>query len=283
MRRVAASTICAAAVLTTLWIVAAPAPAAAQSGCSGSINGSDSRSHRSPGDALPVGQDDAVSVEGVVAGANTVAYTISLEFAGFSWDVASDEADGDRYRDQVAVDDYATHGTGLYKVIGKATSDTGVTCTEFMYVDVEGGSLLGTTAGIAGAGAVAVGLAGTGIAAARARRAPDLDRPVSGMAMKTSPTAGREINEAAVGDAVGNFLEQQAGADEPRPKRRRRRADGDAEREAVVDWIEDPNPFGCISPAFWLPLVVVAAGLTVKAMASDAFHQVVALIGRGRR
>jgi hypothetical protein len=144
-------------------------PASAQDnqegGCDASANGQNVRGFLSPGSALAVDKDEALAITATAP--ESGAYSVFLEFAGFRWRVAEDTYDGTTWARDVRVDDYASHGIGLYKVIAESTM-SGSTCKATAYVHVKGGSPFTTTAGMVGTGVAAVGLAGTMLGAIRA-------------------------------------------------------------------------------------------------------------------
>jgi hypothetical protein len=95
-------------------------------------------------------------------------HKIQLEFLSRRWTVADKKDDGaTQFSDSVNVNDYATYGVGLYKVVGVGTLTDGTTCSGAATVNV-GGNPLTTVAGAAAAGTVAVATVGavaTGLAA----------------------------------------------------------------------------------------------------------------------
>ena len=87
-------------------------------------------------------------------------HKIHLEFSGRRWAVSNNTDDGSTTSsDSVNVDDYATWGVGLYKVVGVATLSDGTTCTGAATVDVSGNPLA-TVAGLVAAGTVVAGTVG---------------------------------------------------------------------------------------------------------------------------
>lgn len=142
-------------------------PAGAQGACSATVNGVDATTYSSPGDALEVSEDDTVAITANAAGPGS--YDVKLEFAGFRWSVASDDYDGDSWADEVAVDDYADKGAGIYKVV--ATSSGTSSCKAIAFFKITGVSPLSTVAGKAAAATTLVGVAGTAAGAIRARGA----------------------------------------------------------------------------------------------------------------
>jgi hypothetical protein len=87
-------------------------------------------------------------------------HKIQLEFADRRWTVSDKTDDGSNtFTDSVNVDDYATYGVGLYKIVGVATLSDGTKCTGAATVDVSGNPLA-TVAGVVAAGTVVVGTVG---------------------------------------------------------------------------------------------------------------------------
>lgn len=144
--------------------------------CSATIAGVDVGSVDSGNrdDDIEVSQDQSVAVSGAAA-AGFASHKIQLEFAGRRWTVSDEEDDGSAsWSDTVNVDDYATYGVGLYKVIGVSTLTDGTTCTGAATVDVDGNPLT-TVAGAAAAGVTAVGAIGalgSGVVAATGSPGP---------------------------------------------------------------------------------------------------------------
>ena len=135
------------------------AAAEIEGGCQATVAGVDVAplSSSDPDDAIEVGAKDVVEV--AASSPNEItAYAVDMEFAGFSWEVATDEVDGNSWSDQVDVSDYATYGVGLYRVSAASAGDA--SCTGSVLVEVTGKSPLTTVAGIAalvvGAGGVAL-------------------------------------------------------------------------------------------------------------------------------
>jgi hypothetical protein len=130
-------------------------------GCQATVAGVDVAplSSTDPNDAVEVGAKDVVEV--AASSPNDIsAYAVDMEFAGFSWQVATDEVDGNSWSDQVEVADYATYGVGLYRVSAVSSGDAN--CTGSVLIEVTGKSPLTTVAGI---GAVVVGAAGVALVA----------------------------------------------------------------------------------------------------------------------
>jgi hypothetical protein len=151
-----------------------PASAAegSQAGCTATINGIDAYTASSPGDAVSLDKDEQVEVLGAM-NSGPITYTVQMEFAGISWDVADGTGDGNQWSAVLEVNEYTKYGVGLYKVKVAASSASGDQCNLTTYVKVKG-SLLSGTAGKVGVGALAVGgaaLFGSSFAAAYGAKA----------------------------------------------------------------------------------------------------------------
>ncbi len=84
---------------------------------------------------------------------------IELELVGFRWTVHDEPVTGRSWSAEIPVDENATWGIGLFKVVA-TSAGTGFTCTGTALIDVEG-TAVATAAGVAGlvltiAGAVGV-------------------------------------------------------------------------------------------------------------------------------
>jgi hypothetical protein len=111
------------------------------------------------GDDIKVHQHDIVPVT-MTSPIGFESHKIQLEFAGRRWTVSSKTDDGSTtFSDSVNIDDYATYGVGLYKVVGVATLTDGTKCGGAATVDVSGNPLA-TVAGAVAAGVVVAGTAG---------------------------------------------------------------------------------------------------------------------------
>jgi hypothetical protein len=128
----------------------------------------------SRGDDIHVSRHQAVPVSATSA-AGFRSHKVQLEFASRRWTVSSEQDDGSTtWSDTVNVDDYATYGVGLYKVIGVSVLSDGTTCTGAATVDVDGNPLTTVAGGVA-AGAVALGtVAAVGGAAYAATGRPQI-------------------------------------------------------------------------------------------------------------
>ena len=123
------------------------------------------------GDDIKVSEHEQV----VVTATSTTGFAshkVELEFAGQRWTVSDEEDDGSTsWSDTVNVDDYATWGVGLYKVIGVSTLSNGETCEGAATVDVDGNPLTTVAGGVALGGAV-VGTIGAAAVATRGSWSP---------------------------------------------------------------------------------------------------------------
>jgi hypothetical protein len=85
-------------------------------------------------------------------------YRVSIEFAGIQYVVHDEPTTGNEWTSVVPVDDYATYGVGLYKIVTESFGP-GFTCKAAALVDVHG-SPLETAAGAIALGMVIVGSLG---------------------------------------------------------------------------------------------------------------------------
>lgn len=170
--RIAGATLVLAAAVLLFPLLTLPA-SAATAGCTATLAGVDATTATSPGSAITVDKGAAVTASGSME-SGPITYKVDLEFAGISWNVASGSGEGNSWTSQVNVDDYATHGVGLYKVNVESTNAAGQTCSLQAFVNVSGGPL-SSTAGKVAAGAIAVGAVGVAGATAVAAK-PKIDR-----------------------------------------------------------------------------------------------------------
>lgn len=255
-RLLASTTIVAVSIL--MYLVAFPPAAGAQAtGCTATLNGTDIARYSTPKRALRVRGDATIGVTGTALDlffssgeSRALTYLVKLELAGASWTATSGVADTQTWAGSVNVADYATRGQGIYKVVAVTQSATGTRCFGRAYVKVEGdGGPLSTTAGQVAAGLGAAGLAGAAAAGAR---------------------GGREINDEVVEESVVNFLEDQGRTPETTAA---------ADELAAREEMDRRHAHELRLTAFCLPLVVVAAVATIRAIASDVGHHLAAAIG----
>jgi hypothetical protein len=63
---------------------------------------------------------------------------VELEFVGYRWTVHDRPTTGDSWASEISVDDYATYGLGIYKVVASSTSASGLDCEGAALVEVAG-------------------------------------------------------------------------------------------------------------------------------------------------
>jgi hypothetical protein len=80
---------------------------------------------------------------------------VEIEFAGIPYTVHDEPTTGTEWSSVVPIDDYATYGIGLYKIVATSTGP-GVTCEAATLVDVQG-EPFETAAGAIGLGLLIVG------------------------------------------------------------------------------------------------------------------------------
>lgn len=205
--------------LTLTFSATLPAAADIRGPCTATIAGVDVNQADSPGTAVEVDQHSQVPVfMQATRGARFASHSISLEFAGLSWEVSSGQDDSDQWTDTVNVGDYAKYGVGIYKVQGSAILSPTGTCSGAAYVKVVGRNPLTTVAGAAAAGATAVGAAGllAGVAAS----------VVEGQA-----------TSARVGQWVTDRIEEQALTPQRLAARREEEADQSASTDDVLPYL----------------------------------------------
>ncbi len=160
--RMALLIVCASA-LGLAWALASVRTASAEINgpCGATLNGVDIASVNSGTRSDDIGVSEHGSVPILMTSATGFrSHKIQLEFAGRRWTVSNQQDDGSNtFSDSVNVDDYATYGVGLYKVIGVATLTDGSTCSGAATVDVSGNPLA-TVAGAVAVATVAVGTVG---------------------------------------------------------------------------------------------------------------------------
>jgi len=251
-----AAGVLAASVL--LYSAAAPAGAQAITGCTATFDGVDIGNYNTPKRAKVVDENSRMAVTGTALDLffspgedRDVAYQIKLELAGASWVVQSGVASQQTWAGAVNIKNYATRGAGIYKVVAVTRSNSGTQCFGRAYVKVKSGGPLSTTAGQVAAGAGLAGAAGLAVAGAK---------------------AGGEITEEKVGEAVTEFLEEQAGGPPPETPL-------DEERKKAMAELDRRHDAELHLAKFCGAMTIVAAAATIKAVASDAGHQVAATIG----
>ena len=151
----AAAGITATAAIGVPALTATAANAVTDTACTASLAGLDALTATSPSSAIAVDKGaSVVAVGGMSSG--PVTYDVKMEFAGFSWTVASGSSAGNTWTDTLEVKKYSKYGVGIYKVKIDASNAAGDTCVITAYVKVKGGFMSGT-AGKIGVGALGVG------------------------------------------------------------------------------------------------------------------------------
>lgn len=108
----------------------------------------------SQSDAISVPQTGAVPVT-MTAERPIGRLKVEMEFAGIRYSIHEEPTTGTTWTSVVPVDDYATYGIGLYKIVGTSTGQ-GFTCEATALVDVQGNPLE-SAAGAIGIAMVIVG------------------------------------------------------------------------------------------------------------------------------
>lgn len=171
-RRTAAVSVAALAVLVSLGL--APQAVATVGGpCTAEIAGEDigPRQVGATSDPIVVGSDRPVSVT-MSSEQEIDRLKVELEFAGIRWTVHDRPATGTSWASEVPVDDYASYGLGIYKVIGSSVG-SGFTCEGEALVEVGGDdplAPLATPVGLAGLALALFGALGTLALAVRVGR-----------------------------------------------------------------------------------------------------------------
>ena len=230
--------------LAVVALVLLATPAGAQAGgCTATAQGLDVRGFDTPSKALQVKKTEVLRITSTAPSPGV--YDVKLEIAGFQWRAASDSYDGTTWVDDVAVNDYATHGIGIYKVIAVSRMTSGGSCSVTAYVNVTGGSPFTTTSGIVSTAVAGVGLVGT-LGAGIANGRP------------------RTFSEGEVTGGVVDFLEEQAhgGKKPPKPKPM-------TEKDVFLDIAFCANS---------MPSLLLVVALTAAAMASDTAQHVLSIV-----
>src|SRR5688572_30803036 len=249
----------ATGVLAASLLLVMAVPAGAQSaGCAATFDGVNISSYSTPKTAKKVDENSRMTVTGsafdlfyLPGESRDLAYLVKLELASASWTVQSGVSKEQGWSGTIDIKKYATRGAGIYKVVAVTQSNSGTQCFGRAYVKVKSGGPLSTTAGQVAAGAGLAGAAGLAVAGAR---------------------AGNEITEEKVGEAVTEFLEEQAGGPPPETPL-------DEERKKAMAELDRRHDAELHLAKFCGAMTIVAAAATIKAVASDAGHQVAATIG----
>jgi hypothetical protein len=134
--------------------------------CEASIAGQDVKNRETNATSDPITVAEGSSVRVSMSAARPITHLkVELEFAGIRWTVHDEPTTGRTWSKEVAVDDYATYGVGLYKVIG-SSSGPGLSCSGAALVKVEGNPLT-TVAGLVGLGLAIVGGVAVGLLSLR--------------------------------------------------------------------------------------------------------------------
>jgi hypothetical protein len=141
--------------------VASPAAAESEGPCITSIAGENvgSRGVGATSEPIIVSKDRPVSVA-MKANRPITRLKVELEFAGIRWTVHDRPATGTSWASEVPVDDYASYGLGVYKVIGSGTGP-GIDCSGAALVDVQGDDALAALATPVGLFGLALALIGS--------------------------------------------------------------------------------------------------------------------------
>lgn len=154
-----------------LVLVAAPEAVATIKGpCTAEIAGQDIAGYDvgATSDAIVVSRDRPVSVT-MSSERPIQRLKVEIEFSGRRWTVHERPSTGTSWASEVPVDDYATYGLGLYKVIGSSVGQ-GFTCSGAALIEVVGDhplDPLSTIAGLAGFALALIGALGVLAVAAR--------------------------------------------------------------------------------------------------------------------
>jgi len=147
----------AIAFVVILGLAAAPEAAATIEGpCEATVAGQDvvARDTFARSDAISVPQTGAVAVT-MTAERPIDRLKLEIEFAGIRYTAHDEPTTVESSTGVVPIDEYATYGIGLYKIVGTATGQ-GFTCEAVALVDVQGNPLE-SAMGAIGVGMVIVG------------------------------------------------------------------------------------------------------------------------------
>jgi hypothetical protein len=147
----------AIAFVVILGLAAAPEALATIEGpCDATIAGEDvvARDTLARSDAISVPQTGGVAVT-ITAERPIDRLKLEIEFGGFRYTARDEPTTVKSSTGVVPIDDYATYGIGLYKIVGTATGE-GFTCEATALVDVQGNPLE-TAVGAVGVAMVIVG------------------------------------------------------------------------------------------------------------------------------
>lgn len=147
----------AIALVVVLGLAFAPEALATVEGpCEATVAGDDvaARDTFARSDAISVPQTGAVPVT-MNADGPIARLKLEIEFGGIRYTVRDEATTGETWTSVVPVDEYATYGIGLYKIVG-VTTGRDFSCEAVALVDVQGNPLE-SAAGAIGIGMVIVG------------------------------------------------------------------------------------------------------------------------------
>ena len=138
LRRIAAVSTLVLAALAALTL-ASPAAATIEGPCTAEIAGVDIGGHEvgATSDPIVVTDDRPISVT-MESQQEIDRLEVELEFVGLRWTVHDRPSTGDSWASEVPVDDYATYGLGIYKVVASSSSASGLDCEGAALVEVAG-------------------------------------------------------------------------------------------------------------------------------------------------
>lgn len=124
--------------VVVMLVYASQAAATVGGPCTAEINGEDigPREVGATSDPIVVSSDRPVSVT-MASEQELRTLEVELEFAGIRWTVHDQPTTGRSWASEVPVDDYASYGLGVYKVIGSSTGN-GFTCEGAALIEVAG-------------------------------------------------------------------------------------------------------------------------------------------------
>jgi len=124
--------------VVVMLVFASEAAATVGGPCTAEINGEDigPREVGATSDPIVVSSDRPVSVT-MTSEQELQTLKVELEFAGIRWTVHDQPTTGRSWASEVPVDDYASYGLGIYKVIGSSVG-SGFTCEGAALIEVEG-------------------------------------------------------------------------------------------------------------------------------------------------
>lgn len=162
--RIAAVSALVLAALASLTL-ASPAAATIEGPCTAEIAGVDIGGHAvgATSDPIVVSSERPVSVT-MESQQDIDRLKVELEFAGLRWTVHDRPSTGDSWASEVPVDDYASYGLGIYKVVASSQGPGGLDCEGAALVEVAGENPLdplSTPVGLAGLALALFGALGT--------------------------------------------------------------------------------------------------------------------------